>query len=140
MSLLRSVLSAVGAAFRARATATAHAVFRCARCQTIAATVDLLPPDHPQSLSRSYTLSIRDFIGHERVAVSGGVADLRAILQRADPAALYRMERLWAPFYCPTCARSYCVRHWTVVPVYDGDFFDCSYGYCPDGHKRLIED
>lgn len=119
----------------------AHAVFHCSRCQKIAATVTLLSPERPESLSKSYTISIRDFIGHERMVMSpSSAAELGAILKQADPAALYQMERLWAPFYCPTCSRNYCVDHWTVVPVYDEGFFDHSYGYCPEGHRRLIED
>ena len=102
--------------------------------------MEVLPSTHPEALSNSPTISIKDFIGHERVAISGNARDVETTLQNSDAGALYKVERLWAPFYCPECARVYCVDHWKVIPVYDGDFFDCSYGYCPEGHKRLVED
>ena len=119
---------------------TAKAVFHCALCNNLAGTVEVLPSTHPDALSNKSTFSIKDFIGHERVAISGDPRHVEAALQNSDAGALYRIEKLWAPFYCPECARIYCVNHWKIVPVYDGDFFDCSHGYCPEGHKRLIED
>ena len=63
-----------------------------------------------------------------------------SFLERGDAAKLYEFEGLWAPFWCPACAAVYCIAHWTVVPEYDEGFFDCSQGFCPKGHKRLIED
>ncbi len=118
------------------------ATFRCSLCGKTAGVVELLPRGHAQGLDKdSDTISIRGFIGHERVVVSeAGVEKLRAILERGDAAKLYEFEGLWAPFWCPTCAAVYCVEHWTVVPQYDEGFFDCSHGFCPEGHRRLIED
>ena len=120
--------------------ANLSATFHCALCNNLAGTIEVLPAAHPQALSNSPTISIKDFIGTEHVAISGDPAQLEAALRNSDAAALYKVERLWAPFYCAQCARVYCRNHWKVLPVYDGDFFDCSYGYCPEGHKRLIED
>lgn len=118
-----------------------QALFHCSVCKDLAARVEILPPGDAQSLSNKHTLAITGFIGNERIALSPVSAEaLRPVLQRADPAGLYAIEKLWAPFYCPDCSSVYCIRHWTVIPVWDGDFYDCSYGYCPQGHKRLIED
>ena len=116
------------------------ASFHCSLCNSLAGTVELLPVTHPDALSKKPTIAIKEFIGTEHVVVSGNLSRLEAALRNSDAAALYKIERLWAPFYCPECPRVYCRSHWHVLPVYDGDFFDCSYGYCPEKHKRLIED
>jgi hypothetical protein len=42
--------------------------------------------------------------------------------------------------YCPTCDRIYCWKHYNVVQQFDEAFYDCSYGKCPGGHKRMIDD
>lgn len=119
----------------------AHADFQCSLCDKSAGTVELLLPIHREALSKSQTIFINGFIGNERVVLSDDQAHaVKAALQRADPLALYQVDKLFAPFYCPNCVRVYCLQHWTIIPVYDGDFFDCSYGYCPENHKRLIED
>ncbi|HEV2987155.1 MAG TPA: hypothetical protein VG759_01845 [Candidatus Angelobacter sp.] len=118
------------------------AVFLCSLCANAAAVVEVLSPEHPQALSKdNSTICISGFIGEERVVLSKSAeAALRACLATADAAALHALEQLWAPFYCPACKRNYCVKHWTVVPEYDQEFFDHSHGYCPEGHRRLIED
>ena len=123
-------------------SASDRAVFACSLCSKTAGVVEILPTGHPHGLSKdSSTICISGFIGEERVVLSGSAElALRTCLAAADAAALYNLERLWAPFYCPTCARVYCVEHWTVIPEYDEEFFDHSHGYCPEGHRRLIED
>jgi hypothetical protein len=121
---------------------SSKAAFQCSLCGNTAAVVEILPPEHERSLSNNHsTIRVSGFIGEERVVLSeSSESALRACLARADSAALYALEQLWAPFYCPACDRVYCVKHWTVVPEYDQEFFDHSYGYCPEGHRRLIED
>jgi len=115
--------------------------FFCSICKNLAGSVELLPPDHADSLSRNHTIEIRGFIGHERIVVSESmVAPTQAVLNSGDARALYEIEKLWAPFYCADCNRVYCVDHWTVVPHDDEGFFDYSDGYCPEGHRRMIED
>jgi hypothetical protein len=119
----------------------ARAEFYCALCQNLAGTVELLPAGHADSLGKGSTILLKDFIGTEKVVLSSQQsAAIHAALTQTDAAALYKVEKLFAPFYCPTCACVYCRKHWAVIPEYDGDFFDCSYGWCPEGHKRLIED
>jgi hypothetical protein len=126
------------------ATPVAQAVFYCSVCNQPAGSVEILRPRHRLALGKlgsAHTIFIRGFIGEERVAMGATrVEPVKAALEQADPAALYAIEKLWAPFYCKECSRVYCREHWSIIPLYDGDFFDCSYGYCPEGHKRLIED
>ena len=120
----------------------ARASFHCALCNRLAGTVELLPAGHPEALGTdTNSIFLKDFIGTERVVLSNEQSQgIHAALTQNDAAALHKVERLFAPFYCPTCACVYCRRHWVVVPEYDEGFFDCSYGWCPKGHKRLLED
>ena len=116
--------------------------FYCALCNHLAGTVELLPAGHPDGLSKeTATIFLKDFIGTEKVVVTAaGSQAVQAALAAADAAALYKVERLWAPFYCPECARVYCRQHWVIVPEYDEGYFDCSHGTCPQGHTRMTED
>ena len=42
--------------------------------------------------------------------------------------------------YCPTCGKIYCARHYQTREEYDEGYYDCTYGTCPQGHKRIIHD
>ena len=42
--------------------------------------------------------------------------------------------------YCPECDRIYCRSHYNVLVQWDEGFYDCSYGTCPQGHRRLVDD
>jgi len=42
--------------------------------------------------------------------------------------------------YCPACDKIYCKRHYQVTAEWDAGYYDCSYGICPEGHKRIIDD
>ena len=122
----------------------ARAQFHCALCNSLAGTVELLPAGHPEALGKhgnADTIFLQDFIGTERVVLSTEQKRaVHAALTQKDAAALHKVERLFAPFYCPECACVYCRQHWVIAPVYDENFFDCSYGWCPKGHKRMVED
>jgi hypothetical protein len=50
----------------------------------------------------------------------------------------YKREGLDA--YCPTCGKIYCARHYQTREEYDEGYYDCTYGTCPRGHKRIIHD
>jgi len=120
----------------------ASAAFHCALCNDLAGTVELLPAGHAEGLGKDKTtIFLKDFIGTEKVLVSPAeIPKVQAALDQGDAAALYAVEKLWAPFYCPACACVYCRKHWTIAPQYDEGYFDCSYGFCPRGHRRMTED
>jgi hypothetical protein len=76
-------------------------------------------------------------------ATPRGLPRLRAILEELDARGLYALDAEWASFYCPDCGRSYCSNHWQFETRYDDDFpgwYDCTYGTCPAGHRRLVDD
>jgi deoxycytidylate deaminase len=50
----------------------------------------------------------------------------------------YKREGLDA--YCPKCGKIYCSRHYQTREEYDEGYYDCTYGTCPHGHKRIIHD
>jgi hypothetical protein len=124
-----------------------QAVFPCSLCGEIAATVTLIPKntDHPDVLNAdAATLVLADFIGKTQEQVGEQrEAPLRDAIVEKDAKRLYEVEHLWAPFYCHQCQRSFCIKHWVVLPQFDEDFpgfYDCSIGTCPQGHRRKIDD
>lgn len=42
--------------------------------------------------------------------------------------------------YCPPCDRVYCRNHYAIEDVYDDGFYDFSWGTCPQGHRREVND
>jgi hypothetical protein len=42
--------------------------------------------------------------------------------------------------YCPKCDSIFCARHYQKVTEWDGSWYDCTYGTCPQGHRRIIDD
>jgi len=43
--------------------------------------------------------------------------------------------------YCPDCDQIYCWSHYNAVEEWeDRWWYDCTYGTCPEGHKRIIHD
>lgn len=41
--------------------------------------------------------------------------------------------------YCPKCDKTYCWDHYFAMEEYDKGFYDCTYGTCPLGHRRVID-
>lgn len=110
-------------------------IFPCDLCDQPAATVRLTP---------DCRIVVEALIGRisQRIGAAG-LARLWAILARRDAPALYAVNAEWASFYCPVCDRSYCRAHWRLDVRYDDDFpgwYDATYGTCPTGHTRLVDD
>ena len=42
--------------------------------------------------------------------------------------------------YCPECDKIYCWNHYKLEEEWDEGFYDCTYGECPKGHRRMIDD
>lgn len=112
-----------------------EAQFHCAVCNEIAALLQLTPDNR---------FIQAGFMGH----ITEGVSGVRAVLleqtlQQHNPQKIYELDSLWAPFYCPTCRAVYCYQHWHMEIQFDDDFpgwYDCTYGTCPAGHRRMVDD
>ncbi len=42
--------------------------------------------------------------------------------------------------YCPSCDKAYCKEHCNTEEEWDEGFYDCTYGTCAEGHRRLLDD
>ena len=119
--------------------AIARAVFRCAQCGEVAANVALVI-DEP----RSGLIRESEFLGEwSQVVLEPGLQPVAQALSSNDAPALYAVEPLWAPFYCPECRACYCHEHWRMQVVFDEDWpdwYDYTEGTCTKGHRRLVDD
>lgn len=117
-----------------------RAEFICAKTGAVAATLTLTGDELVQDgfLGRITELVPARFIG-----------PLRATLTAADADALYALNSLWAPFYCPECRAVYASGVWNMDMQFEQDddplggmpnWYDCTYGVCPEDHRRLIDD
>jgi len=109
--------------------------FACVQCGAVAATLTL--NEQEQLIQAGFSGTITENIA------PAARQKLTAAILAADVAALYRMDQFWAPFYCPACKQVYCYNHWLMQVQFDDDFpgwYDCTYGVCPQGHRRLIDD
>ena len=133
--------------------------FTCAACGCIASIVTLVEPGQPDpritpnsgGVAPTPNTHIAEIfpdraflsIGGGPVSVTLGPIPIdRAVsaLQSGDPAALFAIDREYAPFWCPTCRASYCGEHYRNWTLYDDGFFDCVRGECPAGHERILMD
>ena len=67
------------------------------------------------------------------------------ILQKKDLLGVHNFMKKYHSFegvdaYCPECDNIYCWEHYNAREEYDDGFYDCTYGECPKGHKRMIDD
>jgi hypothetical protein len=78
-------------------------------------------------------------IGSSEVDAGALAGDVRA----ADIRALYKLDREYAPVWCPTCEQVFCADEWRTWDVHADDFpgfFEEKRGVCPNGHERWIYD
>ena len=128
-------------------SAVAKAVFKCAQCGEVAARVALVldePVPGESSSSRSGLIAESEFFGDwEQVVLAAGLRPVADALVDEDAAALYQVDPLWAPFFCPECRASYCHEHWSMTVIFDEEWtswYDYTEGTCPRGHKRMVDD
>ena len=67
------------------------------------------------------------------------------IIEDADLLGIHNFMKKYHSFegmdaYCPECDEIYCWEHYNAREEYDDGFYDCTYGECPRGHKRMIDD
>lgn len=132
--------------------------FPCAICGATSTRLVFVPPgcQHPKADSKAFEdLLIYDgrFVGEGGTLItesvtgktSGGLTQERAepiltALRSGDPLQLIRIDRDYLPSYCPECKASYCRSHWRTQVVFDEGFYDCTYGFCPAGHRKKLDD
>ncbi len=135
----------------------ASARFFCGACRKLAATVYIVPagtPDPrltPEPEGAPPGISLFD-IDETRLSIEGGpvsytmpvgsdsVGRVKSALLTRNAAALYAIDEEYAPFWCPSCRRSYCRKHYRSVAAFDDGFFDCYCGTCPSRHRRVLCD
>jgi hypothetical protein len=100
------------------------------------------PFRRPRSwVTAAWVIRITGFIGAEDWALgSDALPAVQDALRSGDVKALYRTHPLWAPFYCPECDHSKTSQQWRSIEHYDDDIFEYPEGWCPAGHRRMIED
>ena len=72
-----------------------------------------------------------------------GIDLLKTLLTAGDAGAVHSFDFELAPFWCPSCAASYCGDHWVRWDVFDDEepsLHDSIRGRCPSGHERMLED
>jgi hypothetical protein len=132
-------------------TANGAASFRCAACGAAAgvvrtaragALVDLGPMAGRHDTGRDGFV-VEYFLGTVWFAADPAAVDaVQAMLDAggADPAALRRIGRELAPFYCPDCELNYCRADWNAEVFFDEGFYDRTVGTCPHGHRHVLDD
>lgn len=66
--------------------------------------------------------------------------DLLAWARSKDVSSLHAHLPEGLDAYCPSCQRVYCRTHYQTEVIYDEGFYDATYGTCPAGHRRMIDD
>ena len=139
-------------------------VFKCAACDREAGRILFVPAGvlHPRQDELVYgDLNVET----PRLFVKGPVSDceyaigrleqkatmdlehacaaIRRALLAGDVTALRRLDYEYTSFYCFECSNPYCSDHWVLDVVMADDFpgfYDCTYGICPSGHFKKIDD
>ncbi len=130
----------------------------CAACGTRAQVVELVLParsDAGDALQESATLGpFAQFLrGDGGTLVTTGVngeaafplpteraSAVRDAIERNDWLALFAINQEWAPSWCQGCAAHYCNEHWRKSVDFDDGSYDCTWGDCPKGHRRKLDD
>ena len=63
-----------------------------------------------------------------------------AAIEADDAAALFAINPEYAPIWCPRCTASYCGDDYRSWVTFDEGFYDATYGVCPEGHERELDD
>lgn len=112
-----------------------HAGFDCAACRHPAGRVELLTRRRGKA-----NLVVTSFLGRTSILVESRPDDIARAISAGDADALFRRDPEFTPFWCPECSCSYCDRHWAREVAFDDGFYDCTYGTCPAGHRRMLDD
>jgi hypothetical protein len=117
---------------------TARAELRCHVCDAVAAVVE----------RRGRQVVVTGFLGSTWLSTSTvrhkvSRRDLDRAIAAADVDVLYGLNPELVPAWCPTCAASYCQKHWRLEVAGADDhpgWYEATYGTCPEGHRRVLDD
>ena len=102
-----------------------------------------------------YRIGVGQFDKEEKLLYRGiiigtslnkGLADeLFEIMEKEDIAKAHEFMKNHHSYegldaYCPECDKIYCWNHYKLEEEWDEGFYDCTYGECPKGHRRMIDD
>ncbi|MGH9226248.1 MAG: hypothetical protein ACRD2W_21225 [Acidimicrobiales bacterium] len=118
--------------------ATRPAEFRCRTCDGVAVVVS----------SQDGGVATSGFLGTTWLRLERGTtairpADVDRAIAAADAVALHGLHPEFQPAWCPGCGASYCRAHWQLDVAGADDhpgWYEATYGTCPDGHRRKLDD
>ena len=64
-------------------------------------------------------------------------------IRTSDAVALHALHPELQPAWCPGCQGSYCGAHWRREVAGADDhpgWYEATYGTCPEGHRRALDD
>ena len=116
--------------------------FNCALCGHPAGRVVYYPRGAPGGHSEGTpSIAVWGVVGRMGFGVSlKRVGRLVAAVRALDAAEIHAIRWEWTPFWCPDCEWSYCDHHWRLDQRFEGPFYDCTYGTCPEGHRVVLDD
>lgn len=119
-----------------------RAEYLCRTCGAIAGQAELkIYTNYDEA-----TLIVSGVVSQVTTWVSANnIAPVTNFLTQGDGAALLKWEHDSASFYCPACDSLYCKDHWQIETKFEDEpdlpgWYDCTYGTCPQGHRRMIDD
>jgi hypothetical protein len=132
--------------------------FACSECGAVATKILLLSAGtpHPRADSTSrgdlgivgpatpeaHAIVVESVICKSRSRIDDiSFKSVREILyEKEDADTLYRIDPEYVPSYCPQCQKHYCRKHWLTNTTFNEGFYDATYGVCPHGHTRKLDD
>jgi hypothetical protein len=112
----------------------------CAICRAIAVSFKVGIPDYQKEENLIFSgITHRTFLG---LASAPQIFSLLAkeYIREVNNFYIKHFSFQGIDAYCPQCDRIYCARHYDTDVIWDEGFYDCTYGICPQGHRRMIDD
>ena len=112
--------------------------FRCRLCDSVAAIVE----------HRGKQVVVTGFLGNTWLLATDTrrpvtPKDLDRAVEAGDAGTLYGLNPEFVPAWCPRCGASYCQGHWRLEVAGADDhpgWYEATYGTCPEGHRRKLDD
>lgn len=82
---------------------------------------------HTGDLDIKYAPRIFDYLNQDKIAEAHKEVERIRIGKGIDA-------------YCPDCNSVFCHGHYWLKEEWDEGFYDCTYGICPHGHRRMVDD